>query len=405
MATSNFKMPTDKQIWAEVDDYLAKYPEPLKKIKKPPTREELFNTKKAAYKATPVRLKAIAKAEKEKTKAIKEADEAYLALRKKQGKPIVTLKELVNKYPKITFDKTYSQQKLHEQAEVLAQLDELKNVSDSVERLEAVSRKLMMKYLSMAYGAYRNITKSEVAEETFVSIRSSLWHNFNIKTHADIPRASLLLKMVFKETLEKTIHVYARSFTLADSYDVEKEDFEGFIKELGGLEKIRKAYATVIAVDAGKNIPAHVKQAEEYASMQLLRNHKPLELQLGNGQTSGYQNDILSGYCLLLARKVTMDQLEIYCQLPSTTALENHVLKWISDTAKDSEVAAWLADRDVAIKHNVKSSIKSQIEKEQAKHKSAAAKKKKDDAIAKKNATAAKRFIKQRSANISAKTK
>lgn len=400
MATTKFKMPTDKQIWAEVDAFLATYPEPLKKIKKPPSREELFDTKKAAYKATPARLKALALAEQEKAKAIKEADEAYLALRKKQGKPIVTLKELVKKYPKITFDKTYTQQKLHEKAEILAQLEEVKKVSEQVERLEAVSRKLTMKYLSMAYGAYRSITKSEVAEETFASIRSSLWHVFNIKTHADIPRPSLLLKMVFKETLEKTIHLYARSFMLADGYDVEQADFEAFIKDLGGLEKIRKAYATVIAADAGKLKPEYVKDAEYIATKTALHDLDAISIiQLQRNQCVGFKNDLLGYYSLMLTHLDPMGQLEIYTPIPSTKAIEKHVLDFIADIASNesSRISAkWHADKHQAEGRVLKMTNELLIEKEQKKQAKAALKQKKEAALAKKNAAVAKRFEKQR---------
>ncbi|PUE30831.1 hypothetical protein B9Z35_07200 [Limnohabitans sp. Jir61] len=396
MATAKFKMPTDKQIWAEVDAFLDAYPEAVKAIRKPPSRETLFKSKKSGYENTPKRLAAEAKAKKDKAIAIKEADKAYLTLRKKQGKPIVTLKELVAKYPHISFESSYTQQKLHETAEILEQLAALEKLRHEVNRVELASRRLQMKHLSEAYGVYRSINKCEFAEETFEKMRSALWNVFKIKTHDDLPRPTLLLKMVFKGVSEKTFHLYSRTFLIADSYDVLQADFESFITELGGMEKIRKAYATVIAADAGKLVPKYVKQSEEYASIQALGKLKPFVVQLSSGQTASFKNDIFGEYGLVLARSGTMDQLELYCHVPSTTAIENYVLKWVGDTAKDKKVSGWFADKDFAVSGNIKKGIVAYQEKVRKNEEKAVAKKKKEDARAKKDAAEAKRFEKQR---------
>ena len=52
MVKVKFKMPTDTQIWLEVDEHLATFPEAFKKIGRLPDRQVLFDEKKAFYKAT-----------------------------------------------------------------------------------------------------------------------------------------------------------------------------------------------------------------------------------------------------------------------------------------------------------------------------------------------------------------
>lgn len=409
MSTAKFKMPTDKQIWAEVDAYLDAYPEVLKPIRKPPSREALFESKKSAYKNTPKRLAAEEKAKKDAISARAAADKAYIELRKSQGKPVITVKQFFEKYPKSELNaEKLSAQELHEHFDSLEQLLVAYGFRKKVARIEALSRSLLFSYLSKAYGLYRRINKSEVAVRTFREIRGLLWNDFKVKTHEDLPRASLLLKMVFEKTDDKTIHLYSRSFLIADSYDIEEDGFVDFIKELGGLEKIRKAYATVIAADAGKIVPAHVKIAEESASIKAISSHEPYIVQMKNGQTLQYENDIFGRFCILLVRKAALDQLEVICQVPSTTAFENYLLKWIGDEAKDRRLSKWQKwedDKEYARKIKVKEAIETSLDKAEKAIEKLAVKKKKEEALAKKNAAVAKRFAKQRMKSSETKVK
>ena len=208
MATAKFKMPTDKEIWAEVDARLERFPESFKQRLNLPSRDIQFKEKKAWYKDTPKRLADAKKAKEEAAKANAAADKAFTELREAHGKSVVTAKQFLEKYPKTQIQvENLSLHEINVNADCLAQIDIAFAIRKKTIRVRAISRSLLFNYLSQAYGLYRRINKSEVADKTYEQIRSLLWNNLNVKTHEDIPRASLLLKLVFSNLLEKTIHL------------------------------------------------------------------------------------------------------------------------------------------------------------------------------------------------------
>ena len=165
---SKFKMPSDKQIWLEVDGQLATYPKVLAEIRGLPDRQALFDKKKAWYKDTPKREQEqaelqvkLAKSQAAAAKVQSVADSAYLSLRLAQGKPIITVKQLVTEFPDVLEDKVVdlSQQKLHEFYEYMCFLGVAFDIKDRYSRFKANSTALTYKYLSKTYGLYRTINK------------------------------------------------------------------------------------------------------------------------------------------------------------------------------------------------------------------------------------------------------
>lgn len=404
MATTKFKMPSDKQIWAEVDEQLGKISEAYKKLKGQPNRQEIFNNKKAFYLATPTRLEDEAKTKAVQKKKLAEADAAYLELRKAQGKPIITIKKFKAAVPNIVESKLngMSQQKLHETYEWGCFIFDAKAIQSQYVRLQAVTKALTFKYLAKTYGLYRRIAKSEVADTTFDEIRAMLWNEYKIKTHHDIPRASLLLKLVFEGALEKTIHLYSRSFQLADGYDIDEGGFTDFIKQIGGMEKIRKAYATVIAADSGTLISAYERDAEYSASLNELMNKPPLMVvQLTGGEAASFQNDLFGRYCLVLAHIDPTSQLELYGYWPANKGIEAEIIKRISEVQKAKGTASWVKHKAKSSAHIAERLREKLVAKEEKRQEKEAKAAKKADALAKKNAAAEKRFAKQRGVEIS----
>lgn len=405
MVTAKFKMPTDKQIWAEVDEQLARFPESFKLINRVPERQALFDQKKAWYLDEPKRQAtadaALQKANKAKAMQI-DADAAYLELRKAQGKPIITIKKFKAQYPQIkeAVLKTYSQQKLHEAYEWVGFIVDAKAIQGRYIRLQAATKALTYQYLTKTYGLYRRIVKSEAADIAFDEIRAMLWNDYKIKTHYDIPRSSLLLKLIFEGALEKTIHLYTRSFQLADGYDVEEADFTDFIKQIGGMEKIRKAYATVKGADAGTWRPAYEVDAEYSASRNELLGAEPFKVvQLGRVEATSLKNDILENFCLILARIDPMSQLELYGQLPANSAITNDIIQRLTNKHRKAGTPSWL-------NHKAKSSAYSAEEKRLKlidRGEKQAAKEKKAAAAVKKQEAANKGFAKKRTAQTAAK--
>ncbi len=403
MVKVKFKMPTDKQIWLEVDEHLASLPEAFKKIGRLPNRQVLFDEKKAFYKATPEREEKLAISREREAvklaataKAKIKADAAYIELRKAQGKAVITVQIFKAKFPKIREQdiEPLSQQALHERYEAAVLMGEAISIQKKVTRVRALTRRLLYGYLAQTYGLYRKLVKSEGGGLAFNEIRAFLWNAYKVKTHHDIPQSSILLKLVFEGASEKTIHLYTRALQLADGYDVLEADFQDFIKEIGGMEKIRKAYATVKAADAGTLRPAYEQDAEYSASLNLLHSILPFKvLQLTGPEGASFKNDMLKNYfCLLIAHIDPLNQLEIFAQYPGSKALENELINRLSDVSRAKGTASWLVDKSKAITLNAEKTrdkFLDKLEKEKAKE---AAHKKKGDILAKKNAAAEKRF-------------
>ena len=372
MAKISFKIPTDKQIWAEVDARLETIPSIIK-ARGQFDRNKLFEEKKRAYKEMPKRLAAEKKQNEIKAKAQAKADLAYIELRKKQGKQIVTQKELAAKFPKIVelSKQTLSIQQVQEWAEMLDQLSSAQIIQKKITRVHSVSRKLLFDYLTQAYGLYRRIRASEVADKTFQEIRATLLNKLKIKTHDDIPQASILLKLVFRDVLDKTIHLYSRAFQLADGYNTEAKDFPTFIKELGGMEKIRKAYATVIAADlekirkanatgiatdSGKKQSFH-KKAEHFASLQAVDRMPVVKsFKLSEYDESSFSNDPNYGFLLLLAKLDHVNStLDVLAKLPVNRKIEGEIFDFISAVESKRNSSSWHQDKkDHLASHNRK---------------------------------------------------
>lgn len=411
MATAKFKMPSDKQIWAEVDKELARLPDVFKELKRIPDRQDVFDKKKAWYLDEPKR-QALADAVLKRQAAAKAAQEsedaAYLSLRRAQGKPIVTVKQFKAEFPRTKEGSisNVSQQRLHELYDSIRFISDAEVIQKKVTRIDAISRKFLFAYLAQTYGLYRKILKAESPKVSFELISGLLETKYGIKSHHDIPRASLLLKLVFNAIPDKTIHLYSRSFQLADGYDVDEDGFAEFIKQMGGMEKIRKAYATIIAVDAGKFLSTYEKDAEYSASLNALNNHTPLKVvQLTGKEASSFHNDLFGYFCLVFAHIDPLNQLEIYGQLPTNKATADQIIKQVSASQKLKGSLDWLKHKAKASAHSaerLREKLAAQEEKRQEKEAKAA---KKAEALAKKNAAAEKRFAKQRAAQSATKPK
>ena len=160
------------------------------------------------------------------------------------------------------------------------------------------------------------------------------------------------------------------------------------------MEKIRKAYATVIAVDAGKWQPLYEKDAEYSASRNTLLSKKPFKVvQLTGPEAAAFNNDIFKHFCLVAAHIDPMGQLELYGQWPASAAIANEMIAAVSAKAKKAGTTSWKAHKAKASAlsaERLREKLIAKQEKQEAKDKKAAA-------AAKKNAATAKRFAKQRS--------
>jgi hypothetical protein len=159
-----------------------------------------------------------------------------------------------------------------------------------------------------------------------------------------MPEFKLFLNSELTDLIsEKTIHLYTRSIQLADGYDVQESEFEDFIKQIGGMEKIRKAYATVKAADAGEVIDLNEKDDEFVASRNTLLEieaFKTVELTAQDGWR--FQNDLFGARCLVLASIDAPDNLELFGQIPVTRAIENEIIKYITELHKKNGSVSWL---------------------------------------------------------------
>lgn len=271
--------------------------------------------------------------------------------------------------------------------------------------MHALSRKFLYAYLAQTYGLYRRIINSDVATTAFSDIAAMLWNDYKIKTHHDIPRASLLLKLIFDDTPDKTIHLYGRSFQLAAGYEVEEDGYTDFIKEMGGMEKIRKAYATVIAADAGKLLPAYEKDAEYSASLNTLRNLKPLKVvQLAGNEGNAFSNDLLGYYCLVVAHIDPLNQLELYGQWPADKQMTAEIIRKISAAEKKAGSPSWIKHKAASAAFSAERLRVKLVAKEEKRQEKEAKAAKKAEVLAKKNAAAEKCFAKQRAAQSRVKT-
>lgn len=392
-------MPTDEQIWLEVQERYETIPEIIKKTRNVSTLEQQFADKKQWYLDTPKRLAVIEKNKKEERKRLALADKKYLAERKQKGKTVYTQVELITKYPKVESlqTNTFTQQELHEYADILEQLTAARDLSQEYLQFQSLSRKKLFDYLTRAYGVFRAIQFSDVRNRTMGEIRNILINKKRSNlVRKNISDAYCFLSLVFNDADSKTIHLYANGFVLAMGYEIDEAGFSAFIKELGGLEKIRIASAKVRAADAGKLIPTYLKKAEESASMQSLNKSKKLTFQLDQGQGAYFNNDVFKQFCLVLVHVDPIDQIEIISQIPSTPSIEHHILTHLGTVAKTTNNKTWLADRDRIASILLKKNFKVFSDKEKKKAETEELKQKKLAATKKKAAALQKRYAKDR---------
>lgn len=415
MKSNKSQIPADEEIWLQVDDEierLKKLAPIFAKTKKQieiPSRDDLFIKKKEFLKQRieQEKLKRVQEAE-EVTKR-KEADAEFLRRREEQGKPVVSINQLKLKHPYIVFlneVENLTQEQLHDFSDFIEVYDAALALNKKITRVRVLGRNLLLEYLSQAYGIYRKITRAESGAFIFNELRATLQNKFDIKTHLDIPRPSILLKLIFADVSNKTINLYTRSFQFADANDIQAEDFPTFVRDLGGMEKIRKAYATVLAADRGELRPSYVKYAEDSASAHLLLSCEPnYVLQLTAPQASIFQNDILDRFCLIFARIDPMNQLEIYSQFPADKQLINRIIDKFTQVNKNKNNIEWHDQkRKVGLHKALQLEEKMALANKREQEKEAAAKKK-EASIAKKNAATAKRFAKQAKNSVSTTTK
>jgi hypothetical protein len=180
---------------------------------------------------------------------------------------------------------------------------------------------------------------------------------------------------------------------LAHGYDVDETEFADFIKQLGGMEKIRHAYAIVEGADSGKWMPAYEKDAEYSASLNTLHSQKPMRVvQLVGKEGNAFSNDLFGYFCLVVAHIDPLNQLELYGQWPASKELANEIIKKISSAERESGSQDWLihkAKASALSAERLREKLKVKAEKLNAKEKKAAA-------AAKRQEAAEKRFAKQR---------
>lgn len=397
-------MPTDEEIWAEVDAKIETF-EPAKHIVSL-NREDLFKERKSFYQNAPKRLADEEQAEAEKKLKQQEKDSAYLESRRMQGKAIVTHNEFFTRFPAAAshLSEDLPQEQLQEQYEVYSLLDSAGQLFRKIKRFELLTEKLRLYYLSKAYGLYKSIELSDVSTETIETIRDILRTKFNKKTDSDSLRSRYLILLLFQGISDKTATNYSQVFFYAYHSAVEENEFEQFVVESGGMEKICRAFAQVRAADSGKLIAKHIKQAEEYASMMALQSANRKVVQLGKDEGARYVNDILGQFCLLLVHADPLDQIEIVGQVPSTPAINDYLLSKIGADAKKKNKDAWQQNKDFAVKENLKKFFETFEEREKKKAELDERRRKKSARLEVKNKAMEKRFEKERQKNQQEKT-
>lgn|GEM_PF-2043785 len=137
-------------------------------------------------------------------------------------------------------------------------------------------RKKMSALVAKIYALYLSVEASTQKREIYEEYRGVLKTNYKVTVHEDTPRSALVMKVVLPKIDSKTAHLYGRALDLAKGYEVDPSDYVGFVKGLGGYEKIRKAYAKVLAADAGKMLPLQ-KYAANSATRAFVSGLEPVK--------------------------------------------------------------------------------------------------------------------------------
>lgn len=335
-------IPSDEELLKEIQAKIMvlSTPHNVAKYGKPDI-QTLIAERRQWYADKPKRAAAAAKYEAERKKEAEKAERQYRRELKKQGKPIIKQDELIVQYPTVAFlkERKLTQPELQRYAEMLSALgaaSELYKEGQAIEQQYLVpGRKKMAELVAKAYGLYRRVEASTLKEEIYEEMAKILKSHFGIGVHVDTPNATLLLKMVFPSMKSKAAHQYGRALDFALSYEVAADDYVTFIKEHGGYEKIRRAYAKVLAADAGKLLPLQ-KQAAEVATLEFMSGLEPVvkvQLTAPEGrQLRKYQS--AQGYHYLIADIDMHNNMEILCAIPPGNGWEDNLMKHIEQAAK-----------------------------------------------------------------------
>ena len=382
-------IPSDEEIYRQVDVKIASFAGLFERTGRPPMdRERMFREQKQWYVDADKRAAAKQAAAEAQAKLDAEADAAYIRMREQQGKPILVQSELAHQYPECDRFKEgvrLSQRELHELADRWQLMTSAKVLRQRVRAFETQTRKKLFTILADAYALYRAICNSEQALSVFDELRSVLKTIDGVTTHYDTPTATVLLKFLFKDAKDKTLLSYSRSFVLAYNYEIEPKSFQAFVDEMGGLEKIRHAFAKVAKADAGV-LHTDGKQADRAASYQMLwRLPVVARVQLDSSNRHRFSNDD-RGYCLVLAHKDPLDQLELQLQIPVTEQLERLIFDYITESAKRAGHKPWFDIRRDEERHLADKKSKQLLKRYEAVKKAAENKAKCEARIAKANA-------------------
>ncbi|BBU68546.1 hypothetical protein [Fluviibacter phosphoraccumulans] len=335
-------IPSDEELLKEIQAKIMvlSTPHNVAKYGKPDI-QTLIAERRQWYADKPKRAAAAAKYEAERKKEAEKAERQYRRELKKQGKPIIKQDELIVQYPTVAFlkERKLTQPELQRYAEMLSALgaaSELYKEGQAIEQQYLVpGRKKMAELVAKAYGLYRRVEASTLKEEIYDEMANILKSHFGIGVHVDTPNATLLLKMVFPSMKSKAAHQYGRALDFALSYEVTADDYVAFIKEHGGYEKIRRAYAKVLAADAGKLLPLQ-KQAAEVATLEFMSGLEPVvkvQLTAPEGrQLRKYQS--AQGYHYLIADIDMHNNMEILCAIPPGNGWEDNLMKHIEQAAQ-----------------------------------------------------------------------
>ena len=113
--------------------------------------------------------------------------------------------------------------------------------------------------LSMILVYVRKTFQNNNVEEVVRAVRRQLKDKYNIKTTKKTDDVGVLIRLVLRGAHRKTLHTYGRVITQAMNNNVASEDLADYIKENGGIEKLR-----VGAIEAATKA--------EYDKQQLLGN-------------------------------------------------------------------------------------------------------------------------------------
>ena len=359
------KIPSDEEILKELKAKIAVLSLPVMVARNgEPDIAKLVEERRQWYRDQPKRDAADAQRKKE----VEKAEKQYLLELKKLGKPVIKQSELIAQYPTVEVLRqgTLTQRELQRYAEILQALgtaSELHKEGKAIEQQYfAPGRKKTGELIAKVYELYLFVQSSALRDEIYEQMAAILKQSYSVTVHRDTPNATLLLKMIFPDMQSKTAHQYGRGLEFARAYEVAPKDYVEFITEYGGYEKIRAAYAQVLAADAGKLLPLQ-KRAAASATRTFVNTREPIvRMQLTAEQgheLRRYQS--LSGYSYLIARVDMHNYLEIIAAIPPGDGWEDNLLRHIEKSAK--HLPDWQAAYERLYGLEVKSAIAKTAEK------------------------------------------